>query len=343
MYVRELGPNGEVPNRLTAVVLTILLDTLQLSAIGCSPPCRLGRQVPPQQLGSEGNPMRHVCAFLLFCLTVSGLSSAQDSRADLFGGYSYLNIDTNGLSSRQSASGWEASVSSNFNKWFAAEAAVSGYYKSYDVLGINVAVRDYSYVAGPRVNFKPLFVHALVGGDHLSAGALGASASQDGLAGAFGGGLQWRFSRQLSFRTSADYVFSRHNILGGSSVTQNNFRVSVGIVYGFGTVRAVSTEPHQETARAPSAGMRISALGIMASAGSSQGAEVTNEVSNSAAALGGIHVGDVINAVDGMSVKSPAELATALSGLASGSKVRIGFMIRGQWQSETVVSIAENH
>jgi hypothetical protein len=281
--------------------------------------------------------MRPVCAFLLFCLIASRLSSAQESRADVFAGYSYLNVDTNGLSSRQSANGWEGSLSGNFNKWFAAEASVSGYYRNYDVLGINVAVRDYSYLAGPRVNFKPLFVHALIGGDHLSAGALGASASQDGLAGAFGGGLQWRFSRELSFRTSADYVFSRHNILGGSSVTQNNFRVSVGIVYGFGTVRVASTEPHQEAVHTPGAGMRISALGIMAAAGSNQGAEVTNEAPNSMAALGGIHVGDVINAVDGMPVKSPAELATALSGVASGSKVRIGFMIRGQWQSETTL------
>ena len=283
--------------------------------------------------------MRHICAFLLFCLIASSLSSAQESRADVFGGYSYLNIDTNGLSSRQSANGWETSVSGNFNKWLAAETSMSGYYKNYDVLGINVAVRDYSYVAGPRVNFKPLFVHALIGGDHLSAGALGASASQDGLAGAFGGGLQSRFSRQLSFRTSADYVFSRHNILGGSSVTQNNFRVSVGIVYGFGTVKVANTAPHQETAPI---GMRIEALGIMATAGSNQGAEITNENPNGTAAQGGIHVGDVIDAVDGIPVKSPAELATALSGMASGSKVRIGFLIRGQWQSETTVAL-EGH
>src|SRR5271170_3013495 len=172
--------------------------------------------------------MRHVCAFL-FCVVASGFAFGQDSRADMFGGYSYLNIDTNGLSSRQNANGWESSISGNFNKWFAAEAAVSGYYKNYDVLGVGVAVTDYSYLAGPRVNFKPLFVHALVGGDHLSGSALGASVSQDGLAGAFGGGVQWRFSERLSFRTSADYVFTRHNILGGPSVAQNNVRASVGI------------------------------------------------------------------------------------------------------------------
>src|SRR6266852_3972493 len=152
--------------------------------------------------------MRLICASLLVCFIASGLCLAQDSRADVFGGYSYLNLDTNGLSSRQNANGWEASVSGNFNKWFAAEADVSGYYKNYDVLGVNVAVRDYSYVAGPRINFKPMFVHALVGGDHLTGGALGLSAAQDSPAGGFGGGVQGRVSRRFSFRASADYVFS---------------------------------------------------------------------------------------------------------------------------------------
>lgn len=69
--------------------------------------------------------MRHVWT-LFFCVAVSGLTFGQDSRADLFGGYSYLNIDTNHLSSRQNANGWEASIAGNFSKWFAAEAAVSG-------------------------------------------------------------------------------------------------------------------------------------------------------------------------------------------------------------------------
>ena len=54
-------------------------------------------------------------------------------RADLYGGYSYVNIDTNGLTSRQNANGWEASVSGNFNKWFAVEGDVRGYYKSYSI------------------------------------------------------------------------------------------------------------------------------------------------------------------------------------------------------------------
>jgi S1-C subfamily serine protease len=50
-----------------------------------------------------------------------------------------------------------------------------------------------------------------------------------------------------------------------------------------------------------------------------------------------IHLGDVINAVDGKSVKSPAELQAELAGKTVGDKVRLGFLIRGQWQTETVV------
>jgi hypothetical protein len=60
--------------------------------------------------------MRHVCA-VVFCLAVvSNFSSSQEYRADLFGGYSYINIDTNNHTSRQNANGWEMSVSGTFNK-----------------------------------------------------------------------------------------------------------------------------------------------------------------------------------------------------------------------------------
>ena len=277
--------------------------------------------------------MRHVCTFLL-CLVVSGCAFGQDSKADLFGGYSYLNIDTNGLTSRQNANGWETSLSGNFNKWFAVEGAVSGYYKNYDILGFNVSVQDYSYVAGPRLNFKPLFVHALLGGDHLSAGALGASVSQDGLAGAFGGGVQYRVSGPWSFRAAADYVLSRHNVLLGPSVTQNNFRVSAGIVYSFGGAKAGS---HQATVQHPTGGMQIPSLSAMVRLGNTPGAEVVDEAPNGVAALAGLHPGDVINAVDGKPITTPMELAAALSGLAPGTQVRLGYMLRGQWQSEAIV------
>jgi PDZ domain len=287
--------------------------------------------------------MRRVCAVVFF-FVASSFTFGQESRADLFGGYSYLNIDTNGLSSRQNANGWEASISGNFNKWFAAEADAAGYYKTYAIQGVSVGVHDYSFGAGPRINFKQMFVHALIGGDHLSAGALGQSASQDSLAGAFGGGVQWRVSGPFSLRASADYVFSRHNILGGSSVTQNNVRASVGIVYSFGgRGHASAAGPRQERApRASVGGMSISALGITVAVGRDSGATIIDEAPNGVAALAGMHSGDVINAVDGKPVKTPMELAAELSNHVAGDKIKIGFLIRGQWQTETVLLLG-NH
>jgi hypothetical protein len=178
-------------------------------------------------------------------LSLVGCSAfAQDyPRAEVFGGYSYLNFDINQLGPRQSANGWEASVSGNVNRWFAIEGDVAGYYKTYHIdlnpilLGLgsfDVNYHDYSYLGGPRINFRPAFVHALVGGDHLSENVLGLSFSQDGFAAAFGGGIEWKVAPQWAVRGSGDYVLSRHNLFGGSRVNQNNFRASVGIVYLFG-------------------------------------------------------------------------------------------------------------
>jgi hypothetical protein len=166
--------------------------------------------------------------------------------AEVFIGYSYLNFNTNGLTdSRKSANGWEASVSGNFNQWFALELDVSGYYKNYNyytgnALGlpsfVNVSYyRDYSYLAGPRLNYGPVFVHALFGGDRLSGSALGTSAAQTGFAGALGGGIQFPMNERLAFRIGADYAFSKHNSLGGPSYTDNNLRISAGIVFNLGS------------------------------------------------------------------------------------------------------------
>ena len=166
--------------------------------------------------------------------------------AEVFFGISYLNFSTNGLAdSRKGAAGWDASVSSNFNQWFALELNVSGHYKNYSYYNGDVSelprfftvsyYRDYSYLAGPRFNYGPVFVHALFGGDHLSGSALGTSSAQTGFAGAIGGGFQYPMGDRLAFRAGADYVFSEHNILGGPSVTNNNFRTSAGIVFNLGS------------------------------------------------------------------------------------------------------------
>jgi S1-C subfamily serine protease len=114
-------------------------------------------------------------------------------------------------------------------------------------------------------------------------------------------------------------------------------RASAGIVYSFGGAERVSTAQRQSAPRVSRAGMPIPSLAIIAITGNNPGAEVTDEAPNGVATLAGIHVGDVINAVDGKPVKTPMELAAALTNRPAGDKVRIGFLIRGQWQKDTMV------
>lgn len=207
--------------------------------------------------------MRKLALVLTFAACLSSSTRAQDDppRLEVFGGYSYLNIDTNGLTSRQSANGWEASISGDLNRWFAVEGDFSGYYKTYpfdlSLLGlstVNVSVHDYSYLGGPRINFRPIFLHALIGGDHLTGSALGFSASQDSFAAAFGGGVQWKVAPRWAVRASGDYVLTHHNIFGipGVTYSQNNFRASAGIVYTFGGSREHSPWPGASAPRANS-------------------------------------------------------------------------------------------
>jgi hypothetical protein len=151
-------------------------------------------------------------------------------------------------------------------------------------------------------------------------------------------------------RASFDYVFTRHNILGGPSVTQNNYRAGAGIVYSFGGRRAAepaaqpSAQPAQtspQSRHSTGAGMKIDALGVTVALGRSAGAEITDEAPNGVAALAGLHRGDVINAVDGKAVKTPMELAAELANRPTGDKVRIGYMLHGEWQIEAVVLLAK--
>jgi Outer membrane protein beta-barrel domain/PDZ domain len=283
---------------------------------------------------------------LLFCGSVFAQG---DSRVEVFGGYSYLNIDTNGLSDRQSANGWEASVSGNFNHRFAVEGSVAGYYKTYSFdfssigLGIvDVHVHDYSYLAGPRINFKPVFVHALIGGDHLTGSALGASASQDSFAAAFGGGLQWKVAPQWAVRGSADYVLTHHNIFGSvlDSYTQNNFRASVGVVYMFGGAREPSPRSQRDNRRPATAcsnPAEAALLGV-SGCGISSGFEVSSVRPGSPASAAGISPGDVITSIDGRAVRDSREIEQAIAANTSGV-VKIDYLIKGSWSTERDVKL----
>src|SRR5205807_114541 len=117
-------------------------------------------------------------------------------RLEAFVGYSFLNAGTSGLATRQSVSGLEGSVAIHVNRWLAGEANIGAYYKTLQIINIGTfGYHDFLMVGGPRVNFHKMFVHALVGMDHLAGStnfySVNGTATDNALAAAVGGGVQW--------------------------------------------------------------------------------------------------------------------------------------------------------
>lgn len=118
------------------------------------------------------------------------LASAQQtpSKFDVFGGYSYFNGSTSGVTSRYSLNGWNAQGTYNFNRWLGATADFGGYYGS----PFSVSASDHSFLFGPTVSLRTThftpFAHALFGVDRAHASLLGGSMSDTGFAMAVGGG-----------------------------------------------------------------------------------------------------------------------------------------------------------
>lgn len=290
------------------------------------------------------------------CSCLATFASAQDfPRAEVYGGYSYLNVDTNNVTSRQSFNGWEASLSVNALKWIGAEGDFAGYYKKLNVgtlpgVGsIDLSTHGYAFLFGPKATYKMVFVHALFGVDRLSGSIVGISlGSQNSFSGAVGGGVEVPFSRHFAVRGSADYAFTRHNIFGGPRVTQNNIRASAGIVYRFGFGGATSvasgnsktaTGVHGRTS------MPIQSLGISVSPPLQgiEGAEIVDIQPGSVAEMAALHVRDLITSVNDKPVKTPMELAAALNGVSGN--VKLGYQLRTEtgWYvgKETTVIIGK--
>lgn len=149
---------------------------------------------------------------LIFLLAFSAAARSQEfPKFEVFGGYSYLHIDTQGDSSSRlnqlcntvtvgncpfifqvhsGFSGWNAAGQFNFTSWLGAVADLSGHYgtlvtaktTSASFQRINFVdfsipkQRNYDFLFGPvfsyrKPRYKP-FAHALLGDEHMSFGSL---------------------------------------------------------------------------------------------------------------------------------------------------------------------------
>lgn len=191
------------------------------------------------------------CAVLSLPLS---MMAQETPRAELFGGYSYLRTEGGG-----GLHGWNASVAANLNKWFGLVVDFSGHYDSSSqtfsttfpdgtvITGESDFKRNaHTFLIGPRFSYREHdrltpFAHVLVGGtrQHIETDTIirgpveqrfDFSDSNTRFVGSLGGGLDVKLTESIALRViQADYQWTRL-----SGVTQDNARVSTGIVFRFG-------------------------------------------------------------------------------------------------------------
>jgi len=183
-----------------------------------------------------------VVVSLLALVTIFGLStSAQElSKIDASVSYSYLraNPATSGVGGFN-LNGGSASASYNFRDWLSGVADFGGYHVG-SVNGVNVDNHVTTYLFGTRVTYRGYrhispFAHVLFGGARAGSGVFATSNSHTAFATAFGAGVDWNVRDRFSIRPlQFDYLLTHlPEVTNGNNQTQNNLRVSTGIVFHF--------------------------------------------------------------------------------------------------------------
>lgn len=181
---------------------------------------------------------------LLLCAVLFSIqSSAQEqSRVELFGGYSRTNYSVFGLYSGPWISapmnGWEASAAFPVHPHLAAEADFVGGYSPTNHYSLR------TYMGGLRVSTNiariTLYAHGLLGGLTFNSGGLTNTATTFAIV--LGGGADCWFSRHIGARP-IQFDYLRNNnpaaVLGfehapDTSGPGNRFRIATGIMFRFG-------------------------------------------------------------------------------------------------------------
>ena len=192
---------------------------------------------------------------MTFCgLPVFGQEQSAFPRAELFGTYSYFNIDGGDLIPRQSLNGWGAGYTANFNRWVGATVQILGGYgrlnESFRIqrTGVNVVSADiaaHGFLGGPELSYRGesyrLFAHALAGPVHYSLKNIaigtgpigiavpGSGESETNFAWGAGTGLDMRITPNVSARLiQFDYIVERANPI------RRHYRMAVGFVATIG-------------------------------------------------------------------------------------------------------------
>ena len=195
--------------------------------------------------------------FLVVSSSVSQLASAQSKEVSL--NYSLIVYNpAKSLTGDRDLNGGGGSFGLNFGEYLTMKGEFQGYTTTtltYRVPQTENSVANtvttegnmFTYLFGPQFNWvlsrKRIFGEALFGGAYTNAYAnlfkaanvTGISASNNGFAMAFGGGLDFGIAKHVAVRpVQFDYFMTRYEWKSLGINNQSNFRYQAGVVFGFG-------------------------------------------------------------------------------------------------------------
>ena len=195
-----------------------------------------------------------ITAVAIVIMSVSAARAQVPTSGNVFFGYSYYNatsLTITGITSRQSLNGWDGSFEGKVFHGLGLVADFSKHYGSQTVLNpagtcairvvcspLSDSTHIQNFLFGPRVSisvgkFRP-FGEVLFGVGHVTVNE--GSPLPDNFvvpkdtafATAVGGGLDYKIIKPVAWRFQGDYVQTRF-----FGATQNNVRISTGIVFRF--------------------------------------------------------------------------------------------------------------
>ena len=191
-----------------------------------------------------------VIAFAAASFIFSTAAEAQvPTSGNVFFGYSYENAGASSFDltnlGRPNLNGWEASLEGKVLPWVGIVVDFSEHYASqsyqFTQNGITTTIsngEEFAVLFGPRVSvpvgrFRP-FAEALFGAAHTKASQVSSLPDNfvqpidTSFETAVGGGLDYKIIKPVAWRFQGDYVQTRF-----FGATQNNVRISTGIVFRF--------------------------------------------------------------------------------------------------------------
>ncbi len=177
-------------------------------------------------------------------LFFAGAARAQQPTAttpqfEVSGAYSYIRANAANSGGGFNLNGGSGSFVYNASDNFSVVGDFGGY--RFSGLPSGLSSTMYTYLLGPQYSFHKVshftpFAHVLLGAGRLNASAGGINAGENGFAMAIGGGIDVPCGRRLAIRiVQAEYLLTRFDSVSSASSTQNDVRISAGLVFRFGS------------------------------------------------------------------------------------------------------------